>query len=56
MMMKGIEQSIVSESINLILKFVKLIVMIFIIAHWIACLLYSVGENQFDTCGDSWLL
>jgi type III secretory pathway component EscS len=56
MLVQGIEESIVSESINLLMKFAKLLIMIFIIAHWIACLLFSIGEYEFEDVGDSWIL
>ncbi len=42
-LMQGMEELIVSEVSNLMMKFLKLTIMIFFITHWLACFLYSVG-------------
>lgn len=37
-LLNGIEELIVNEGSSLLMKFVKILIMIFFISHWIACL------------------
>lgn len=53
--MQGLEELIVSEFANLMLRFFKLSIMLFFVAHWHACFFYMVGVNQWETLGDTWL-
>jgi voltage-gated potassium channel len=40
---------------NIIIKFIKLIILITFIAHWIACFFFVVGDNELPN-PDSWLV
>ena len=48
------EERIASESLNIMLKFAKLIIMITFIAHWIACFFYYVGQSECAKHEDCW--
>lgn len=48
------EENIASETLNVIIKFVKLIILITFIAHWIACFFYYVGSTECVTHEDCW--
>ena len=50
-----LEENIASETMNIIIKFLKLIILITFIAHWIACFFYAVGESELPD-EDSWLV
>jgi hypothetical protein len=40
------EENVASETMNVVVKFIKLIVMITFIAHWIACFFYAIGDYE----------
>lgn len=44
-----------SDAINAILGFFKVITVILFIAHWIACIFYYIGKSQLDTEPICWL-
>lgn len=50
-----LEENIASETMNIIIKFLKLIIMITFIAHWIACFFFAVGFNELPN-PESWLV
>lgn len=50
-----LEENIASETMNIIIKFLKLIILITFIAHWIACFFYAVGESELPD-EDSWIV
>lgn len=50
-----LEENIASETLNIIIKFIKLIILITFIAHWIACFFFMVGDNELPN-PDSWLV
>lgn len=41
-----LEENVASETMNIVIKFIKLIIVITFIAHWIACFFYVVGESE----------
>lgn len=49
------EENVASETWNVIIKFIKLIVLITFIAHWIACFFYAIGESETKSQDDCWL-
>jgi hypothetical protein len=50
-----LEENIASETMNIIIKFMKLIILITFIAHWIACFFFVVGDNELPN-PQSWLV
>jgi hyperpolarization activated cyclic nucleotide-gated potassium channel 2 len=44
-----------SDMINAILGFLKVITVILFIAHWIACIFYAIGASELDSEPISWL-
>lgn len=50
-----LEENIASETMNIIIKFIKLIILITFIAHWIACFFYVVGDSELPN-DESWLV
>ena len=50
-----LEENIASETMNIIIKFIKLIILITFIAHWIACFFFVVGDNELPN-PESWLV
>ena len=50
-----LEENIASATLNIIIKFMKLIILITFIAHWIACFFFVVGDNELPN-PDSWLV
>ena len=44
-----------SETMNIIIKFIKLIIVITFIAHWIACFFYAVGDSEMPD-EECWLM
>ena len=50
-----LEENIASETMNILIKFLKLIILITFIAHWIACVFYVVGEAELPN-PESWLV
>lgn len=53
-LMQAFEVLIVSEQAHLIMRFLNICFFVVFIAHWIACILYSVTEYETDE-GVSWL-
>jgi len=49
------EEIIMSDTINAILGFFKVITVILFIAHWIACIFYQIGVSQLDSEPMCWL-
>ena len=49
------EEIIMSDTINAILGFFKVITVILFIAHWIACIFYQIGASQLDSEPNCWL-
>ena len=49
------EEIIMSDAINAVLGFLKVITVILFIAHWIACIFYYIGASQLDTEPLCWL-
>ena len=50
------EDYIVSDKINALLSFLKLMMVIIFIAHWIACFFWLVGETEMTDQGEGWIL
>lgn len=50
-----IEEFIMSDIVNAIISFLKVIVIILLIAHWIACLFYYIGSIELDNSPLCWL-
>lgn len=50
-----LEENIASETMNIIIKFIKLIILITFISHWIACFFYVVGDSELPN-PESWLV
>jgi hypothetical protein len=49
------EEIIMSDAVNAILGFLKVITVILFIAHWIACIFYAIGVQQLDSEPICWL-
>jgi hypothetical protein len=49
------EEVIMSDMLNAILGFFKVITVILFIAHWIACIFYAIGASELDTEPQCWL-
>ena len=49
------EEIIMSDTVNAILGFFKVIIVILFIAHWIACIFYYIGSSQLDSEPLCWL-
>jgi CRP-like cAMP-binding protein len=54
-LMMKIEENFTSEHFNVILSFIKLMVMIFFIAHWMACGFFAVGSSELEKYPDCWI-
>lgn len=50
-----LEENIASETMNILIKFLKLIILITFIAHWIACFFFVVGDSELPN-PESWLV
>jgi hyperpolarization activated cyclic nucleotide-gated potassium channel 2 len=50
-----LEEYILSDAVSALLSFLKVIVVILLIAHWIACLFYYIGSLELDTNAVCWL-
>ena len=50
-----LEEYILSDAVSALLSFLKVIVVILLIAHWIACLFYYIGSLELDTSAVCWL-
>ena len=51
-----LEDYIVSDRMNAMVEFMKLMLVIIFIAHWIACLFWYVGYKEWTSSGQSWIL
>lgn len=49
------EEIIMSDTLNAILGFLKVIIVILFIAHWIACIFYAVGAAELSTEPVCWI-
>eukprot|EP00347_Sterkiella_histriomuscorum_P008075 403346469 len=49
------EDLVVNDYANLMIRFSKISIIVFFIAHWMACCLYIVGTNELETIGYNWL-
>jgi hypothetical protein len=49
------EEFIMSDMVNALLGFIKVILVILFIAHWIACLFYYIGSVELDYEPICWL-
>lgn len=47
---------VVSEGANLLLTFGKLAIVIFFLSHWLACILYMVGNMECSNYGYCWII
>lgn len=50
-----IEDHIVTDITNALLRFIKLMAMTFIFAHWMACFFYAVAFKSMVKYGESWI-
>ena len=39
-----------------LMAFMKVISIVFFIAHWIACLFFAVGSSEIDSGKDGWIV
>lgn len=51
-----LEDYIVSDRMNALVEFMKLMLIIIFIAHWIACFFWYVGAMELNSNGISWIL
>ena len=51
-----IEELIVSETLQAFIGFVKVIIIIWFIDHWIACIFYAVGSFDLDSEPMAWVV
>lgn len=51
-----LEDYIVSDRMNAMVEFLKLMLIIIFIAHWIACFFWYVGSSELTNKGQSWIL
>jgi len=49
------EENVASESVNVIIKFFKLVVLLLFLAHWMACFFFLVGSSQLTEYEHSWI-
>lgn len=54
-MLYKFEEIIMSDAINAILGFFKVITVILFIAHWIACIFFAIGNSELDSEPICWL-
>jgi hypothetical protein len=50
-----LEEYILSDAVSALLSFLKVIVVILLIAHWIACLFYYIGSVELENYAVCWL-
>jgi Ion transport protein len=50
-----VEEYILNDTVSALLSFLKVIVVILLIAHWIACLFYYIGSIELDRQPMCWL-
>jgi hypothetical protein len=49
------EEIIMSDMLNAVLGFLKVITIILFIAHWIACIFFAIGNSQLGSEPICWL-
>ncbi len=50
-----LEEYILSDAVSALLSFLKVIVVILLIAHWIACLFFYIGSIELENNAVCWL-
>ena len=55
-MLYRVEELIMNESVTALLALLKVISIVFFIAHWIACLFFAVGSGEIDAGRDGWIV
>jgi hyperpolarization activated cyclic nucleotide-gated potassium channel 2 len=50
------EEIIMSDMLNAILGFFKVITVILFIAHWIACIFFAIGSSELDSEPVCWIV
>jgi hypothetical protein len=46
----------VTDSMDLLVTFINLAVIIIVLAHYLSCMMYYVGLDEFRSTGESWLV
>lgn len=54
-LMMKIEENFTSEHFNVVVSFLKLMIMIFFIAHWMACGFFAVGSSELSKYDECWI-
>lgn len=49
------EENILSDSMDFMITIVKIFLKILVMAHYLACLLFYFGKEEFGNYGDSWI-
>ena len=50
-----LEEYIVSDSVNALIRFMKLACIILFVAHWIACFFWAVGMEEMQARELCWI-
>jgi fatty-acid desaturase len=50
------EEIIVSDIIQALIGFLKMVTIILFIAHWIGCIFFYIGANEFESNPDCWIV
>jgi hypothetical protein len=50
-----LEEYILSDAVSALFSFLKVITVILLIAHWIACLFFYIGSIELDNTAVCWL-
>jgi hyperpolarization activated cyclic nucleotide-gated potassium channel 2 len=50
-----LEEYILSDAVSAVISFLKVITVILLIAHWIACLFYYIGSLELENTAVCWL-
>jgi len=50
-----LEEYILSDAVSAVISFLKVITVILLIAHWIACLFYYIGSLELENTAVRWL-
>ena len=51
-----LQELIVSDTLNAILGFLKVVTMIWFVDHWIACIFYAVSAAEIDSEPQAWII
>ncbi len=54
-LLKKIEDIIQRDSTEIMYKLLKIILSIILLAHWLACIFWLVGESQLNTQELTWI-